>query len=133
MTGQELIKKLKKKIYRTGIYLLMLKDIFLQSVKYWRQNQAISFLHRKAEVLMICTIRTIWKDIFQNGSRSFQRKKQNVSGSCVNLISMFSDVTEATALRIATIRLERSPKMHFSVLKRVRPGVRDNEPTAYEQ
>lgn len=60
-------------------------------------------------------------------------RKQNVSGSCVNLISMFSDVTEATALRIATIRLERSQKMHFSVLKRVRPGVRDNEPTAYEQ
>lgn len=133
MTGQELIKKLKKKICRTGIYLLMLKDIFLQSVKYWRQNQAISFLHRKAEVLMICTIRTIWKDIFQNGSRSFQRKKQNVSGSCVNLISTFSDVTEATALRIATIRLEKYPKMHFSVLKRVRPGVRDNEPTAYKQ
>lgn len=133
MTGQELIKKLKKKICRTGIYLLMLKDIFLQSVKYWRQDQAISFLHRKAEVLMICTIRTIWKDIFQNGSRSFQGKKQNVSGSCVNLISVFSDVTEATALRIATIRLERFPKRHFSVLKRVRPGVRDNEPTAYEQ
>ena len=133
MTGQELIKKLKKKICRTGIYLLMLKDIFLQSVKYWRQNQAISFLHRKAEVLMLCTIRTIWKAIFQNGSRSFQRKKQNVSGSCVNLISTFSDVTEATALRIATIRLEKYPKMHFSVLKRVRPGVRDNEPTAYKQ
>lgn len=133
MTGQELIKKLKKKICRTGIYLLMLKDIFLQSVKYWRQDQAISFLHRKAEVLMICTIKTIWKDIFQNGSRSFQGKKQNVSGSCVNLISVFSDVTEATALRIATIRLERSPKRHFSVLKRVRPEVRDNEPTAYKQ
>lgn len=82
---------------------------------------------------MICTIKTIWKDIFQNGSRSFQGKKQNVSGSCVNLISVFSDVTEATALRIATIRLERSPKRHFSVLKRVRPEVRDNEPTAYKQ
>ena len=76
MTGQELIKKLKKKICRTGHLFIDVEGYISPVCEVLETRSGDIILTGKAEVLMICTIKTIWKDIFQNGSRSFKGRSR---------------------------------------------------------